>query len=139
MATIQARRDQHGRPHYRVQIRLQGAYRSATFPTLADARQWAYVTEGALRAQRHFPTLEAAHHTLGELIERYGREVLPTKSPRTAVNQAAQLAWWRAQLGTQRLADVTPARLVTGLITERGVAPATRAGLLALFPEKARA
>jgi len=111
MATIQARRDQHGRAHYRVQIRLQGVYRSATFPTLAEARQWAYVTEGALRAQRHFPTREAAHHTLGELIERYGREVLPTKSPRTAVNQAAQLAWWRAQLGTQRLTDVTPARL----------------------------
>jgi methylthioribose-1-phosphate isomerase len=32
--------------------------------------------------------------------------------------------------------DVTPARLVTGLITERGVAVASRAGLLALFPEK---
>jgi methylthioribose-1-phosphate isomerase len=35
--------------------------------------------------------------------------------------------------------DVTPAHLVTGLITERGVAAATRAGLLSLFPEKARA
>ena len=33
--------------------------------------------------------------------------------------------------------DVTPARLVTGIITERGVAPATRAGLLALYPERA--
>ena len=32
--------------------------------------------------------------------------------------------------------DVTPARLVTGLITERGVAPATAAGLRRLFPEK---
>ncbi len=31
--------------------------------------------------------------------------------------------------------DVTPARLVTGLITERGVAPATAAGLRRLFPE----
>jgi methylthioribose-1-phosphate isomerase len=31
--------------------------------------------------------------------------------------------------------DVTPARLVTGLITERGVAPASAAGLRALFPE----
>jgi len=31
--------------------------------------------------------------------------------------------------------DVTPARLVTGLITERGVCPASRAGLLRLFPE----
>ncbi len=33
--------------------------------------------------------------------------------------------------------DVTPARLVTGLITERGVAPATAEGLRRLFPEHA--
>jgi len=31
--------------------------------------------------------------------------------------------------------DVTPARLVTGFITERGVAPATREGLAKLYPE----
>ena len=31
--------------------------------------------------------------------------------------------------------DVTPARLVTGLITERGVCPASREGLFSLFPE----
>src|SRR5512143_1252794 len=33
--------------------------------------------------------------------------------------------------------DVTPARLVTGLVTERGVAAASRAALLDLFPERA--
>ena len=33
--------------------------------------------------------------------------------------------------------DVTPARLVTGLITERGIAEASEAGLLSLYPEKA--
>jgi methylthioribose-1-phosphate isomerase len=32
--------------------------------------------------------------------------------------------------------DVTPQRLVTGFITERGVAPADRSGLLALYPER---
>jgi methylthioribose-1-phosphate isomerase len=32
--------------------------------------------------------------------------------------------------------DVTPARLVTGLITERGVCPASEAGILGLFPER---
>mgnify|MGYP006088483349 FL=1 len=32
--------------------------------------------------------------------------------------------------------DVTPRRLVTGLITERGVAPASADGLAALFPER---
>ncbi len=35
--------------------------------------------------------------------------------------------------------DVTPARLVAGLITERGVCPASREGLLSLFPEMRRA
>lgn len=32
--------------------------------------------------------------------------------------------------------DVTPADLVTGLITERGVCPASNAGLLGLYPER---
>ncbi len=32
--------------------------------------------------------------------------------------------------------DVTPARLITGLITERGVCPATEAGILGLFPQR---
>jgi methylthioribose-1-phosphate isomerase len=34
--------------------------------------------------------------------------------------------------------DVTPARLVTGLITERGVCAASEEGLLGLYPEQAR-
>ncbi len=32
--------------------------------------------------------------------------------------------------------DVTPARLVTGLITERGICPADQEGILGLFPER---
>jgi methylthioribose-1-phosphate isomerase len=32
--------------------------------------------------------------------------------------------------------DVTPARLVSGLITERGLCPASEAGLLSLYPER---
>jgi methylthioribose-1-phosphate isomerase len=35
--------------------------------------------------------------------------------------------------------DVTPARLVSGIITERGIAKASREGLLALYPERAAA
>jgi methylthioribose-1-phosphate isomerase len=35
--------------------------------------------------------------------------------------------------------DVTPGRLVTGIITERGVAEASREGLASLFPERAGA
>jgi methylthioribose-1-phosphate isomerase len=32
--------------------------------------------------------------------------------------------------------DVTPAELITGLITDRGVCPASREGLISLFPER---
>ena len=32
--------------------------------------------------------------------------------------------------------DVTPARLVSGLLTERGVCAATLEGLLSLYPER---
>jgi methylthioribose-1-phosphate isomerase len=32
--------------------------------------------------------------------------------------------------------DVTPARLITGLITDRGVCPASEQGLFGLFPER---
>ncbi len=32
--------------------------------------------------------------------------------------------------------DVTPARLITGLITERGICPASLSGLLSLYPER---
>lgn len=35
--------------------------------------------------------------------------------------------------------DVTPRRLVTGLITERGICPASEAGLLSLYPERTAA
>ena len=35
--------------------------------------------------------------------------------------------------------DVTPARLVTAIVTERGVAAPSREGLLGLFPEQAAA
>ncbi len=49
------------------------------------------------------------------------REVLLTPAESPAANYAF---------------DVTPARLVTGLITERGVCEASEEGLLRLFPEK---
>jgi len=98
-------------PRYRVQVRLHGHYRSATFPTRTQARRWATQTEQALYDARHFPVIEASRHTLRELLERYAREVLPRKRPGTQAHQAAQLAWWTQQLGHLRLDQLTPARL----------------------------
>ena len=39
-------------------------------------------------------------------------------------------------ISASRFNGITPARLVTGLITERGRCPATAEGLLGLFPEQ---
>ncbi len=111
MASIQRRPARGGRIRYRVQVRLRGEVRSATFPTLQEARQWATITEGTLRTQRVAPTREALYHTLGELLERYRRQVLPGKGPGTQAHQGPQLAWWSTQLGPLRLDQVTPARL----------------------------
>jgi methylthioribose-1-phosphate isomerase len=43
-----------------------------------------------------------------------------------------------ASPATNPVFDVTPARLVTGLITERGVCSASEAGLGSLYPERFR-
>jgi len=65
--------------------------------------------------------------------ERAGDEV------RFVAGQGGRVAICGAETAVANPAfDVTPRRLVTGLVTERGIAPATRAGLAALFPEHAR-
>ena len=61
-------------------------------------------------------------HVLGRLPDGSAHQVELTAPGSPAANPAF---------------DVTPARLVTGLITERGVCAASRSGLLGLFPERA--
>ena len=112
MATIEHRISDDGKKAYRVKIRLKGyPPLTATFERLTDARKWSQQTEAAIREGRHFKTTEAKRHTLAELIDRYTKEVLPTKRQGTTKDQVRQLAWWKEQLGTLALADITPARL----------------------------
>lgn len=109
MANIE-KRTSEGAVSYRVKVRLKGhPVQSATFERLTDAKKWAQATEAAIRENRHFKTTEAKRHTLAELIDRYIRDVLPTKKrPR---DQAQQLRWWKAEIGSYTLADVTPSLL----------------------------
>jgi methylthioribose-1-phosphate isomerase len=69
--------------------------------------------------------------------ERSGEEVLkmPGRLPDGSV-VTVEIAAPGSPAGNPAF-DVTPARLVTGFITERGVCPATREGLLGLYPERA--
>lgn len=113
MATITKRTDSTGATSYKVEIRLKGhPAQRATFGRLTDARKWAQATEAAIREGRHFKTTEAKRHTLADLIDRYTREVLPQKRPKTIAAQEPQLAWWKDRIGTYALADVTPSLVV---------------------------
>lgn len=69
-----------------------------------------------------------------EIEERAGREVTHVLGrPEGGVAQAVEITSPGSPAANPAF-DVTPARLVTGLVTERGVCAATREGLASLFP-----
>jgi integrase len=110
MATITLRTARNGSKSYRVEVRLKGCpAQRATFARLTDAKRWAQQTEAAIREGRHFGAIEAKRHTVADLIDRYARDVLPTKKAKTRGPQAQQLAWWRNRIGERTLADCSPA------------------------------
>ncbi|RVA32638.1 S-methyl-5-thioribose-1-phosphate isomerase, partial [Mesorhizobium sp. M7D.F.Ca.US.004.03.1.1] len=86
------------------------------------------------------PTIDwTVHDGLAEIpIEQRSADEVSLVWGKTAAGEIAQV---RISPETTPAAnpafDVTPARLVTGLITERGVAKASREGLKAMFPERA--
>jgi len=111
MATITKRKNQDGTASYRVEIRLKGhPAERATFARLTDVRQWVQDTESAIRANRYFKTREAQRHTLGELIDRYIKDVLPTK-PKDKTRKK-HLEFFNDEIGEYTLADITPAKIV---------------------------
>jgi methylthioribose-1-phosphate isomerase len=73
-------------------------------------------------------------------IEERGAHELSHVAGRTAAGALETVAIYPADSPALNVGfDITPARYVTALITERGVCTASRDGLLALFPEHARA
>ncbi len=73
-----------------------------------------------------------------EIEERPADEVLMMTGRRAAGGVESMAIAAPGSPAANPAFDVTPARLVTGLITERGVAPATREGLTQLYPEHGR-
>ncbi|MEI6709281.1 MAG: site-specific integrase [Methylococcales bacterium] len=112
MARIKERPAKDGTARYTAEVRLKGyPTQSATFKRLTDAKKWIASTESAIREGRHFKTAEAKKHTLADLVERYIKDVLPTK-PKKAHDQTQQLNWWKEKIGYLALAEVTPAIIV---------------------------
>jgi integrase len=112
MARIKTRTATDGTPRYTAEVRLKGyPSQTATFKRKTDANKWIQDTESAIREGRHFKTTEAKKHTLAELVDRYIKDVIPTK-PKQAAAQRPQLERWKAEIGSYALADITPALIV---------------------------
>jgi integrase len=110
MANIEKRVSQDGKLTYRVKVRLKGfPTQNATFERLTDARKWAQNTESAIREGRHFKTTEAKRRTLNEMLDRYIKDIIPTK-PKTK-NRIIHLNWWKNELGQYSLAEISPAMI----------------------------
>lgn len=111
MANVEKRTSKEGNITYRVKVRLKGfPTQQATFERLTDARKWAQNTESAIREGRHFKTTEAKRRVLGEMIDRYIKDILPTK-PKNSKNTLLHLNWWKEELGSFSLADISPAMI----------------------------
>lgn len=96
---------------YRALIRLKGyPTQSATFARLTDAKKWVQDTESAIRDGRHFKTAEAKRHNVGDMIDKYIEDIVPGKKDQ--VNTTGQLLYWKEQIGSKLLADITTPLLV---------------------------
>ena len=102
MANILKRQGKRG-TSYKVQIRLQGISKTETFTTLADARKWATIEERKIQANRA-PLSVYRDHTVGELIDRYVRDVIPQKKSQHIPKQ--QLEWWKSKIGILNISEL---------------------------------
>lgn len=114
MASIDRRVGSDGKVTWRVRIRQRGfPTRTKSFNRKTDATAWAKTIEGDLTSGRHVPTQEAMRRTLADAIDRYLEHTLPNK-PRNRDKKKVEalLGWWRDELGSYALANLTPAAIV---------------------------
>ena len=112
MATIETRKTEDGKTHFRVKVRLKGRpSETMTFERKSDAAQWAKETEVAIKQGKYFAGHESKRRTFTQLADRYLRDIMPRKRPSSQYSMIAQLEWWRGKLGPYTLADCTPQRI----------------------------
>jgi hypothetical protein len=107
MATIRKRGE-----HYHVQIRKTGLPPlTKSFTRKSDAQIWAKTIESKMERGVFLNTSEAEQTTLAALIERYERDILPTKRSRQAVS--SHLRRLAAKLGAVSLTRLPPSKLAS--------------------------
>lgn len=104
MATIRKK----GEYQWHVQIRRKGhPAQTRTLNTRADAEAWARDVESAMDKGVFRSTVEAEQTTLSAALDRYEREVLPSK--KGAAADRSRLKTLAAKLGALKLAAITSA------------------------------
>ena len=108
MAYIQKRVRKNGRASYRALVRIKGfPARSATFDKRYEALKWSQDKEVEFRLNKNSSfTTKNGNRTLGELIDRYSSKILLDK--KDIARQTIQLNWWKSQIGSLRLCDISP-------------------------------
>lgn len=122
MATIRNR----GKGQWQAQVRKKGyPLQTKTFQYKADAEDWAKSVERDMRQGVFVSRSEAENTTLGDLIDRYIKEVTPSK--RSAASEEQRLKFLKSKLGKHNFAALQ-SKDVSKLRDERlaeGKAPAT--------------
>lgn len=114
MAHVEKRIAKNGSVSYRAKVTVAGfPPKSATFEKYGEARDWGNTVEGDMRAGRYGADTLARKYTAGEMIRRYKKSVLKTKTDNqgTIEAQTMQLDWWEAKLDTVLLINLTPYRI----------------------------
>lgn len=108
MATIRKKGDLQ----WHVQIRRNGyPAQTRTFTTKSDAEAWARGVEWEMDRGVFRSTAEAEQTTLNTILDRYEREILPTKKGQAA--DKSRIKTLKASLGTLKLAAITSASVAS--------------------------
>ena len=99
MATIRDR----GKGKWQAQVRKKGySLQTRTFQYKADAEKWAKGIERDMERGVFISREEAENTTLGDLIDRYIKEVTPSK--RSQINEEQRLRFLKSKLGKHNFA-----------------------------------
>ena len=113
MATIEKRIGSSGKTTWRVRVRrFSGPQLTRSFARKIDAEEWARGIEHKMDVGDHVPNAEARKRTLADAIDRYLSVTLPRAKHRKNANEQTRLLnWWRAEIGSRALVNITPATI----------------------------
>lgn len=109
MASFRVRVDSRGRKRHQAQVTIKGhPIVRKTFGKKSDAVSWADRVEAHVKIHGRLPESELSRHTLGEAIEAYERDRLPSLKASTQGSTSVYLAEWQGRLGVYSVAAITP-------------------------------